>query len=76
MSGECEKCTEHCLECACDKKWLCAACFKQAFNLGDDYDWRKVGVVYFRCHKCGDSPVIFIDYDGLIQGLDEGCSKC
>jgi hypothetical protein len=67
MSGECGKCMEHCLDCACDKKWLCAECFKKSFNLDDEFDWRKVGIVYFRCHKCGDDPVIFVDYDDMIM---------
>lgn len=74
MSDECEKCGEHPMSCtcACENKWLCASCFKKAFNLDDDFDWRKVGVVYFRCQKCGDDPVIFVEYDDMIECANEG----
>lgn len=59
MSGECQKCNEHCLDCKCEHKWLCAECFKQKYKPNEDFDWRTVSFVPMRCEKCRDEPVVF-----------------
>jgi hypothetical protein len=61
-------------EHACDRKWLCISCFKKAFNIDDNFEWKKVGIMNFRCHMCGTAPIIFLEDDDM-HSLNEGSSN-
>jgi hypothetical protein len=40
--------------------WLCAECAKTEYNIPDEYDWRKVPIVWIKCDECGDDPCVML----------------
>jgi hypothetical protein len=40
--------------------WLCSECAVEHYKISDDYDWRKVGIIWIPCDKCGSDPCVML----------------
>ena len=56
MDDICRKCGIK--ECDCTS--LCATCYEKKNKLDENFDWNKVLMVWSKCERCGQEPILFV----------------